>query len=117
MLVSCALIAQSKLKLKSGKEVKVLKVGPVINTSGKRLGLMLQYETELKLSDKTALHKEVDEIWEVFRSDVEKARDKAGIISATEKPTGYVIQHSNSYNFMFEKRTDGTWHRLEDKDK
>jgi hypothetical protein len=106
---------QSSIKLKSGKEVKVLKVGPVYGAGMKKLAVELQYETELKVSDHAALRKEADEVWEVFRPDVERASEKTAIVSAVEKRPPGIVTRSEGYNFVLEKRADGTWHCLDDK--
>jgi len=115
LLAGTALGEQSSIKLKSGKEVKVVKVGPVYGQGMKKLAVELQYETELKVSDLAALRKEADEVWEVFRPDVEKASEKSAIVSAVEKQPPGVVTRSEGYNFVFEKRADGTWHCLDDK--
>jgi hypothetical protein len=75
---------------------------------------MLKYETDLKTSDKDALRKEVDEIFTVLKGDAEKGQFRSAIVSANEKPTGFIVRKSNAYNFVYEKRTDGQWHCLED---
>jgi hypothetical protein len=115
LLAGAALGQQSSVKLKSGKEVKVVKVGPMYGQGMKKLAVELQYETELKVSDLTVLRKEVDEVWEVFRPEVEKPNEKVAVVSAVEKRPPSVITKSEGYNFVFEKRTDGTWHCLGDK--
>jgi len=43
----------------------------------------MNYETEIPIENKQALRKEVDEIWSIFRKDVEKAEVNAGVIRAT----------------------------------
>jgi hypothetical protein len=85
-----------------------------INFSQGAPSLMLQYQTDLKVSDKTALRAEVDEIWPVFRNDVERAKLTNAIISANDIPHGFIIKKGESYNFVYEKRADGTWHCLDD---
>ncbi len=75
---------------------------------------MLKYETDLKTSDAVALRKEADEIWSVFKADVEKQSFKAAVLSANEKPTGNFLQKSNGYNFVYERAPDGRWHCLAD---
>ena len=112
LLGGAALGEQSSIKLRSGKEVKV---GPVYGQGMKKLAVELQYETELKVSDLAALRKEADEVWEVFRPDVEKASEKSAIVSAVEKRPPGVVTRSEGYNFVFEKRADGAWHCLDDK--
>jgi hypothetical protein len=76
--------------------------------------MLLQYQTDLKVSDKTALHTEVDEIWPVFRNDVERAKLTNAIISAKDIPYGFIIRKGESYNFFYQKRADGNWHCLDD---
>jgi len=75
---------------------------------------MLKYGTDLKVSDKDALRKEVDEIFGVFKVDAENGQLRSAIVSANEKPTGFILKKSNTYNFVYEKRVDGQWHCLED---
>src|SRR5215472_1412058 len=112
---SCAASAQvSTLKLGSGKQVKVIKAGPVFGAGGKRLGVTLQYETELKVTDKAALRKEADEVFAAVRSDAEKRNETNVIISAVERSTGGIVSKSQGYNFIFEKAKNGKWHCLDD---
>ena len=100
-------------KLPSGRTVRIMGIVPMHFSSGPP-ALMLQYQTDLKIADKTELRKEVDDIWTVFRLDAEKGNFSSAIISANEGSSGGFVKHSNSYNFVFEKRTDGTWKCLDD---
>ena len=100
-------------KLPSGKEIKITSTGKM-NFSNSDPALVLNYQTDISIDNKTALRKEVDEIWDVFQHDVENAHLKAGIISATHvEGTGF-IKSGNSYRFVFVKRDDAKWHCLED---
>jgi hypothetical protein len=99
--------------LPSGKQVRVMSIGQ-INFSQSAPALMLTYQTDLKVADKAALRSEADEIWSVFRNDVESANLNAAIISANEIPHGFIVKRGNSYNFVYQKRADGTWHCLDD---
>lgn len=99
-----------EVALPSGKKIKVIAVGQ-INFSHDSPALMLKYQTDLKISDLPALRREVDEIWSVFKGDVEKAHLTNAVISANEAPQGSIIQESNGYNFVF-KKIDGTWRLL-----
>jgi hypothetical protein len=72
-------------------------------------GLALSYETDLKVSDREALRKEATEIWQDFRVDADRAKVQSAIIMANEKATGFIVTHNNSYNFVFERRGDGSW--------
>jgi hypothetical protein len=75
--------------------------------------LVLQYQTDLKGSDLPGLRREVSEIWPEFRKDVESRGFQNAIISANEMPQGFLIKKSQSYNFVFERNTDGDWRMLE----
>ena len=99
--------------LPSGRVVKVLAMGS-INFSQGPPALMLKYETDLKLSDKDALRKEADEIFTVLRVDAENGHFSGAIVSANERPTGFILKKSRGYNFVYQKRADGVWHCLED---
>ncbi len=75
---------------------------------------MLKYQTDLKISDATELRKEVDEIWPVFRQDVERLKLQPGIISVNEVPSGF---SAKGYNFVYQRQDDGSWLCLDDKPK
>jgi hypothetical protein len=94
--------------LSSGKQIRVRSMGPLQFTQAPP-GLALSYETDLKISDREALRREATEIWQDFRLDAERAKVQSAIIMANEKPTGFIITHNNSYNFVFERRGDGSW--------
>jgi len=94
--------------LSSGKQIKVRSVGPITFTEAPP-GLRLAYETELRITDREALRKEVTEVWRDFRMDADRANVQSVIISANERATGFIITHNNAYNFVFERRIDSTW--------
>src|SRR5438105_1950184 len=79
-------------KLSSGREVKLLSMMPIRFGNGSS-ALMLKYQTDLDMSDKQALQKEVNEIWTVFQNDVEKGGFGSGIISANHEPKGFIFKH------------------------
>jgi hypothetical protein len=83
-------------------------VGPIQFTQAPP-GLALSYETDVNIGDREALRKEATEIWHDFRVDADRARVQSAIIMANEKATGFIITHNNSYNFVFERRSDGSW--------
>src|SRR5947209_4441118 len=90
VLVSCSSAAQmaKEATLPSGKKIKILGVGRMYFTNGSPPALMLKYQTGLKITDMVALEKEVNEIWSVFKADVERAGLTAGMVSANEIPRG-----------------------------
>lgn len=94
--------------LTSGKQVKVLGVGKMWFANDTP-ALMLKYQTDISPDDKASLGKEVDEIWASFRADVEKAQLTNGIVSANEKPTGFIVTKSRAHNFVFRRGADGQW--------
>src|SRR5882724_8391694 len=107
---SCTAEQPSQLmKLPSGRAIKVLGVGR-INFPQNPPALMLKYETNLKIGERTALREEVGEIFSVFKVDAENGQFRSAVVSANEKPAGFILKKSNSYNFVYEKRTDGQWH-------
>ena len=100
--------------LPSGRTVKILGMMRM-NFSQGPPALMLKYQTDLKVSDKDELRKEVDDIWTAFQEDADRGEFKSAIISVNEKPTGFIFTKSSGYNFVFEKRSDGQWYCLSDK--
>ena len=99
----------------SGRKIKVIAEGQVLSTvNGTIIGLMLKYQTDLKISDAVNLRKEIDEIWPVFKPDVERLKLTSGIISANEAPEGGTAK---GYNYVFQKQDDGLWLCLDDQPK
>lgn len=97
-------------RLPSGKELKVLGVGKMFFSGGPP-ALMLKYRTDLDLDDRSALEREVDEIWQHFRIDVERAGLTSAIISAEDAPKGFIVTSNRSFNFVYRKSADGAWRR------
>ena len=97
---------QRVVTLPSGKQIRVLGVVRW-NFSQGPPALMLQYQTDLKVSDLPALQREVSEIWPEFRKDAENGGFQSAIISANEIPQGFLIKKSQSYNFVFERSVHG----------
>ena len=102
-------------RLPSGREVKVLGVSKMFFSKGDP-ALMLKYRTDLRLEDQEQLRKEVEEVWQAFRVDVEQAGLKAAIISVHEPPTRVLIVSTNkSFNFVIQKSAAGNWEFLDDR--
>jgi hypothetical protein len=105
------------IELPSGKKIRVMALSEV---TFPRDGpaLILKYQTDLKVAEKKALRREVDEIWPLLKVDVEKRGLSNALISANEVPSGLIIRSASGYNFVFQKRADWNWHCLDDeKDK
>ena len=76
-----------------------------------------QRDDEIRfLEDQEQLRKEVEEVWQAFRVDVEQAGLKAAIISVHEPPKRVLIVSTNkSYNFVIQKSAEGKWEFLDDR--
>jgi hypothetical protein len=59
--------------LPSGKAIVVTSVMPMFFPNGDHV-LVMNCETDISIDDHVALRKEVDEIWDIFRLDVERAK-------------------------------------------
>src|ERR1700682_6012915 len=99
------------VKLPSGRMLKVISVTKVQYAKGSP-ALMLKYQTDLPMTDETALEREAKEIWPNFMIDVEHEKLPNAILSATSHPTGVFAPHSTSYNFVLQKGANGLWQRL-----
>ena len=94
--------------LSSGERVKVLGVSRMtFPKSGP--ALMLKYQTDLNMADTAALQAEAERIWADFRSEAESAGVSGAVLSATSAPSGGIISHGRGYNFVYVKRSDGSW--------
>jgi hypothetical protein len=113
--LSCTSTTQNfKLfKLPSGKEIKITGINKMDFAKGDS-ALVMNYLSDISIDDKTALRKEIDEIWTVFQSDVENAHLKAGVIRATHVEGSGLVKSGKGYGFVFVKRDDGKWYCLED---
>jgi len=74
--------------------------------------LMLKYQTDLSMADTAALHAEAERIWVDFRSEAESAGVSGAVLSATSAPSGGIISHGRGYNFVYVKRSDGSWREV-----
>jgi hypothetical protein len=101
-------------KLPSGRVIRVLAMAPLHYTNGNPPSLMLQYETDLQVSEIEALRKEADEIWPVLQIDANRGKYKSAIVSAREVPHGLFIKNSKAFSFVYEQGPDGAWKRLAD---
>jgi len=99
--------------LPSGRVIRVLSMVPLHYTNGNPPSLMFQYQTDLKIADMQELIKEADDIWGTLRVDAERGNFTSAIVSAREVPSGLIFKQSKGFNFVYEKGSDGVWHRLQ----
>jgi hypothetical protein len=92
---------------------RTIKIGGImqINFSKGDPALMLKYYTDVNVSDSDAITKEVDDIWQSFKNDVEKSGMNAAIISANELPKG-IISKTKGCNFVFMRQPNGSWKKV-----
>ena len=82
----------------------------------------MSYRTHKKVTD-AALRGEIDEVWALFRNDVERTKFKAAAINAVELPTAsakslfFSVEKSDSRNFVFTQLADGRWQWIGDQKK
>jgi hypothetical protein len=99
--------------LPSGKQIRILSVIPAHFPQGPPT-LIMNCETDIPIEEMAALRKEVDEIWEIFRTDVESAHMTMAAIRMTHNEGTGWITTGKGYGFVYEKRADGKWHCLDD---
>ena len=105
----------SVYQLPSGRQVKVIGMGKMFFSKGEP-ALMLKYQTDLPTQDVPQLRREAEEIWQVFRIDVEREGLKAAIISANEAPRRFLlVSSSKGHNFVIQKTDGGKWEFLDDR--
>ena len=106
-------------KLPSGKELRIVSVGPVFFTDDES-ALMLKYQTDINIDDVTSLQLEAQEIWPLFKLDVEGAGKNIGILQAQapkEQVFGPLITTARHYSFVWTRESTGEWHLYEGESK
>jgi hypothetical protein len=107
-VVSCSKKpAYTTKTLPSGRTVKIASIMKMFFSKGDP-ALMLKYYTDINIDNTLELQDEVEEIWELFQIDVEKAGLNFAIISAVEMPQGIIFK-TRGFNFVFEKHESGDW--------
>ena len=102
--------------LPSGKQIRITAVGPMYFAKDQP-ALVMQCDTETSTGNMPELRKEVDEIWEVFRRDVEAAHMKSAVIRMNHNVGTGIITRGEGYGFVFKQGNDGRWHAIEDEKK
>jgi hypothetical protein len=76
------------------------------------MAVMVRYQTNLSLDQRTALVQEVDDFWKIAVKDVDHYGYNEAILSSNEIHKGIFLTASRMLNFIFEKGPDGKWTRL-----
>ncbi len=86
LISSCSPSPQYKVqKLPSGKEIKILSMGKM-HFAKDLPALTLKYQTDISIENVDLLRQEVEEIWPVFRANVERSGLSKAIVMATSPP-------------------------------
>jgi hypothetical protein len=70
--------------------------------------LVLNCETDISVDDMAGLRTEAEEIWSIFRKDVESAGTTNGVIRITHPEGGGLVTQSKGYGFVIEKRAEAS---------
>jgi len=118
MLVSMPISAEEyrgikQTELSSGRVVNI--IAPMIKMqflNGTK-ALRLRYITDINLENKKELKEEADDIWSVFKYNVEEMGYNVAILAAY-KPWEGDFQNTRHSGFMFrlEKQSNGQWKHL-----
>jgi hypothetical protein len=96
------------LKLNSGKQIRVNRMGKKDFPYGQSSVYVLEYETDVGIYDIDVLRKEADEIWETIQIEVEKLQLSQAVIHVTNyKSQGE--ERCKSYGFGYLKLENGEW--------
>lgn len=112
LLVLAATVRGAEVQtLPDGRRITLLQVVEVEPETGART-LVLEYQTELPLTDTAALAAEVDAVWAYFRPTVEAAGVDTAAIKAMAPPTGFIRKRSKaSQTFVYWRSGNGPWAR------
>ncbi len=107
--------AKDNYKLPSGREIKITGMNEM-NFENGETGLVLNYQTDIPIENLDELKKEVEEVWTIFRVDVEKAKTTTGIIRATHiTDDGMFVKNGKGYGFICRRDAKGQWALTDDK--
>ncbi len=103
-----------KQRLPSGQEIVLTSINGINFENGEN-ALILNYQTKIPIEKHDELKNEVQEVWEIFRYDVEKAGTTAGVIRATHiEEDGFIVKSGKGYGFIYKRDEKGGWYLNED---
>lgn len=100
--------------LPSGKQVAIAALGPAAADGGKTKAIMLRYRSNKQMTDRDALAKEADDVWDLFKIDADRSGYSTAVISA-ELSSPATSSSRNSVNFILNKDGAGNWTCTNDK--
>ncbi len=102
--------AAKKVTLPNGVVIVVEGVGKIYFTGQKAWALVLNYQTDIDLSDTTNLRAQAIEIWRHFFGRMaDEANLKDAVIVAFDKPKPRFFGTRKQYGFVFRKEENGVW--------
>jgi tetratricopeptide (TPR) repeat protein len=111
----CALPSSAEnyqsVRLQTGKQIKL--IGVSAGEGGQGRSSTLRYQTDRNISNKKDLAAEVDDIWDMFKPEVEKQGLTAAVISANAQPTG-PDKFNQQFDFVLVRDPSGKWICLND---
>ena len=93
---------------RSGKQLKIEAVAQIARADGEA-AMLLAHHTDVALTNLSALHREVHDVWQTFRPQVEQRGLRVAVIRASrwEKP-GWE-RRGRAVQFIVERGPDGAW--------
>ncbi len=100
------------INLPSGKSIKVICVEKHTYTDDTPV-LFLKYQSDLLAENERLIDKEIDEVWESFRIETERANLVDAGIQVFTRPTGnWFASKTTSFTYSFKRLPNGQWSRL-----
>ena len=92
--------------LLSGVTIKIREVAPDTDADNR---VNLSYETQIDLDNRTDLSKEIKEVWDLIRQDVEIGKFDVAAIRAFHYEKTRNITHGEGAGHLVVRADDGTW--------
>lgn len=100
-------------RLASGKQIKLLGIDAKPGSNGAARSLILRYQTERNIADKKEIAAEADDVWDMFKVELEKNSIGAAVISVYAQPLGGG-KFNQQYDFVLVKDGTGKWQCFND---
>ncbi len=93
----------------SGRAYKVQRAGQVQFGEGGGKALLLLYQTDRPLSDRTGMEAEARDLLALLQPEADRVGLGLAIVQANSYPKGMRFASKASFAFEFERRADGSW--------
>ena len=92
----------------SGRQLKIEDISEVARPGGE-MAMVLAYRSDVDLTDLSALHVEVDDVWQTFRPQVERSGFRVAVIRASQWEKPGWERRGRAVQFVVERGRDGAW--------